>query len=139
MALRINFRHLEIFRLLMKTKNLTETAKLLRVSQPAISQSLRELEGQLGLTLFARAAGRVRPTPEAIDLLPDVERVFGQVNMLTGKADQLKDAQGGRLDVAAIPVLAMAGLPLAIKQFRGERPLSHVMLMSASTTEVSPR
>ena len=136
MALRINFRHLEIFRLLMKTKNLTETAKLLRVSQPAISQSLRELEGQLGLTLFVRAAGRVRPTPEAVDLLPEVERVFGQVSMLTGKADQLKDAQGGRLDIAAIPVLAMSGLPEALKQFRTDRPLSRLMLMSAGTSEV---
>ncbi|KFL32943.1 hypothetical protein JP75_02090 [Devosia riboflavina] len=136
MSLRLNFRHLEMFRLLMKTSNLTETARLMRVSQPAISHALRELEGQLGLTLFVRAAGRIRATPEAIDLLPEVDRLFGQISLLNTKAEHLKDAQGGRLDIAAIPVLAMAGIPEAICQFRTQRPFSHILLQSVATTEV---
>ena len=44
-----SLRHLEIFKLIMKTRNLTETARLMHVTQPAVSQALREFEGQLGL------------------------------------------------------------------------------------------
>lgn len=120
----------------MKTKNLTETARQLRISQPAVSQALRELEAQLGLTLFFRASGRVRPTTEALDLLPAADRLFGQINVFTSTADQLKSMQGGRLDIAAIPALATSGLPHAIERFRKQRPLSHILLQSAGTAEV---
>jgi len=136
MAPRLNFRHLEMFRLLMKTKNLTETARQLRISQPAVSQALRELEAQLGLTLFFRASGRVRPTAEALDLLPAADRLFGQINVFASTADDLKSVQGGRLDVAAIPALALSGLPQAIERFRKQRPMSHVLLQSVGTSEV---
>ncbi|MDB5552463.1 MAG: LysR family transcriptional regulator, partial [Rhizobium sp.] len=70
--LRANLRHLEVFRLVMRTVNITETARILRISQPAISQTLRNLEQDLGIELFNRGGRRLTPTNEALALLPEV-------------------------------------------------------------------
>lgn len=131
-----NLRHLEIFQILMKTRSLTETARLMHVTQPAVSQALRDLEGQLGIELFSRGGGRIRPTNEAIVLLPEVERLFSQVGSLTFRATELRDTLGGQLNIAAIPVLAVTALPAMIAGMLQERPRLRMSLQSVTTSEV---
>ena len=131
-----NFRQLEMFQLLMKTRSLTETARLLRVSQPAVSQSLRDLEAQLGLTLFTRGGGRIRPTDEAIQVQADVERVLALMNALSFRAAELKDALAGQITVAAIPIISAHLAPRAIAAFKIERPRARFVLRSLNTIEV---
>lgn len=58
-------RELLAFRTLLQTGSASETARVLEVSQPAISKALRQLETSLGFALFERINGRLRPTPEA--------------------------------------------------------------------------
>lgn len=117
-----SLRQLELFRLMMRTRNVTETARLLRISQPSASQTLRDMETELGLELFARTGGRLRPTAEAMALLPSVERVFSDHASLDSLAAELRDAQAGSLTLATIPTLTAWLLPRAIAGFRQERP-----------------
>jgi DNA-binding transcriptional LysR family regulator len=117
-----SLRQLELFRLMMRTRNVTETARLLRISQPSASQSLRDLEDSMGLELFARGGGRLRPTAEAMALLPTVERLFSHQGLLDGQVAELRDAQAGNLTIATIPTLTGWLMPRAIGRFRRERP-----------------
>jgi DNA-binding transcriptional LysR family regulator len=117
-----SLRQLELFRLMMRTRNVTETARLLRISQPSASQSLRDLEESVGLELFARSGGRLRPTAEAMALLPTVERLFSHHGLLDGQVAELRDAQAGNLTIATIPTLTGWLMPNAISRFRQERP-----------------
>ena len=50
---------LRVFETLCSTLSFTQTAKLLGVSQPAISQNISELERDLGVSLFDRIGGKV--------------------------------------------------------------------------------
>ena len=50
---------LRVFETLCSTLSFTQTAKLLGVSQPAISQNISELERDLGVSLFDRNGGKV--------------------------------------------------------------------------------
>ncbi len=118
----ISFRQLETFRLFARTQSVTETARLLRVSQPAVSQTLKDLEGQFGFALFVRSNGRTRLTTEANNVLPDVERMFAQMASLKGKAAELRDTQAGSLSIASVPSFTTDLLPKALKAFRVERP-----------------
>ncbi|MCF3934782.1 LysR substrate-binding domain-containing protein [Acuticoccus sp. M5D2P5] len=131
-----NLRHLEMFQLLMKTRSLTETARLMRISQPAVSQALRELEGQLGLTLFLRSGGRIRPSEEALTIRSDIERVLGQVSALSARAEDLRNTRAGHVSIAAIPVVATSIIPAAIAALRTERPMSRLTLRSLATGDV---
>jgi DNA-binding transcriptional LysR family regulator len=125
-----NLRQLEVFRLLMRTRNLTETARLLRISQPAISQSLRNLERQFGFELFGRAGGRIVPTTEAVAMLPEVERLFVQITALGARTEELRDERAGSLSIATIPTLTHTVLPKAIQALRRERPRLRVSIES---------
>ena len=129
-------RHLEMFRLLMRTGSLTETARMMRVSQPAISQSLRELEGQLGFELFLRGKGQIRPTDEALDLVPEIDRLFAQVSSLSSRVSELRDSRAGKIAISTIPVMATSIIPPAIVAFRRDRPRAKILLESLPTNEV---
>jgi DNA-binding transcriptional LysR family regulator len=118
----LNLRHLEVFRLLMQTRNVTETSRLLHVSQPATSQTLKDLEASLGLQLFIRNGGRITPTAEARMLLPDAERLLLQLAAIEARADELRDARAGSLSIAAIPAAAGSLLPPALAAFKQKRP-----------------
>ena len=131
-----NVRYLEMFQLLCRTGSLTETARLLQISQPAVSQALRELEAQFGLELFLRGSGQARPTAEALALRPDIERLLAQLGALTSRASELQDARAGHIAISAVPSVATHLLPAAIAHFRRDRPRSRIQLDSLPTSGV---
>jgi DNA-binding transcriptional LysR family regulator len=118
----LSLRHLDLFRLLMQVRNVTETARLQRVSQPAVSLALKALEAELGIKLFLRRGGHIIPTVESHALLREVERLFQQLGAVENRAMELRDANAGHLAVGSIPTLAGSVLPRAVALYRAERP-----------------
>ena len=55
----MNIRQLEIFLAVCETMSITETAKRLYLSQPAISKTIRELETDIEFLLFDRINGKL--------------------------------------------------------------------------------
>src|SRR4051812_49642096 len=72
----INLKHVEVFHAIMRTGSVTAAARLLHVTQPAVSAMLKHFENRLQMKLFERAGGRLVPTPEAQALLPDVAGIY---------------------------------------------------------------
>ena len=68
----MNLRQIEVFRATMLTGSTADAARLLHVSQPGISRMIGHIELQLGLRLFERGKGRIKPTPEAHALYAEV-------------------------------------------------------------------
>lgn len=132
----LGIRQLETFRLFARTQSVTETARLMRVSQPAVSQTLKELEAQLGFALFVRSNGRTRLTIEANNVLPDVERLFAQMATLRGKAEELKDMRAGALSIASVPSFTARILPTALGAFRAERSQVRLRLEVYTASDV---
>ncbi|MGC3964657.1 MAG: LysR family transcriptional regulator [Rhodocyclaceae bacterium] len=132
----LRWRQLEAFRLFARTQNVTETARLLHISQPAVSQMLKEVEEQVGFPLFNRSAGRTRLTSEALSLLPDVERLMAQMASLRGRAAELRDTQSGSLSIASVPTLFAELLPVALSTFRAEHDKVRLRVESYTASEV---
>src|ERR1700687_26961 len=76
MVIQSNLRHLDVVRCVMEAGSVTEAARLLRVSQPAVSKTLAQVEDRLGFRLFTRDRGRLIATAEARALLPEIEKAF---------------------------------------------------------------
>ena len=74
----MNLRHFEVLRAVWQCGSTTEAARLLNVSQPAISKMLREAEEQLGVRVFDREGGRLKTRMEAAGLISAIERVLRQ-------------------------------------------------------------
>lgn len=66
---------MEVFRSVIIGGSITNAAKLLNVSQPAVSRIVAHTESSLGIELFTRSKGRLVPTTEALLLLEQVDKV----------------------------------------------------------------
>src|SRR3546814_15867250 len=73
----MNLRQMEVFHAIMQTGSVTAAARVLHVTQPAVSAVLKHCEEQLGLKLFERTGGRLQPTREAQALFPAIPGVSG--------------------------------------------------------------
>jgi len=124
----MNLRELEVFRAIMLGGTITEAARILHVSQPAVSTALRHAEDQLGMRLFRREKGRVYPTPEALELYSEVEGLFEKMNAVQKLATDLRDTRSGLVSIASTPTLTYAFLAKAMARFRGERPAVRILL-----------
>jgi len=115
-------RQLEVFTAVMRAGTVTGAARLLNISQPALSQILIHTEAQLGFPLFDREKGRLRATPEALELYPEAERLFSGLEGLRRKTSDLRLGRAGLVRIAASPPPGMSLLPRALKTFRAEHP-----------------
>lgn len=120
--MKFNLRQIEVFRAIMVTGSISGAARLLSVSQPAISRLLAYTEDRLKMRLFERIKGRVQPTPEARRLFAEVEDVHRGVLRINDLALELRRRGTGALHVVASPSLAQAIVPAAIQRFRQSYP-----------------
>jgi DNA-binding transcriptional LysR family regulator len=132
----MNLRELEIFRAIMQGGSITEAARLLGISQPAVSTALRHAEDRLGMQLFRRDHGRIEPTAEALSLHPEVEALFQRFKAIQKYAEDLRGTHAGLLNLAATPTLSYAYMAGAITRFRQSRPNVHVVLDVTQTHRI---
>lgn len=102
----LNVRALTVFRAVANTGSVSAAARMLHVSQPAVTKSVRLLESSIGLPLFFRANGRLQLTPEAEALLPEVERLFSNVQAIQHLADEIRDGVSGSISIATVTTLS---------------------------------
>jgi DNA-binding transcriptional LysR family regulator len=132
----INVRHLAVFRAVAKTGSVSAAARLLHISQPAVTKTLHVLEANLGLRLFERIKGRLLITPEAQTLMPQVERLFGDVDAVQQLTEEIREGFAGSLTVATVATLASSIVSVAISRFHRGHPKVHFDLKAFSTRQV---
>jgi len=119
----MRLRHIEVFNAVMLTGSVSAAARLINITQPAVSRSLQHAELQLGFALFQRAKGRLTPTTEALTLYPHIERLFAQLDEVQRLASSLRSASGGgELRILTVMALSYEALPRALKLFRARHP-----------------
>lgn len=122
MTIRVNLKQIDAFRAVMIAGSTSEAAGLLKVSQPAVSRLLQNLESHLGFNLFIRQNGRLYPTPEAEALLPEVEQVFGGLDHLSNIMQNISLLEGGHLRIVVSTPMAQQFLPDVLAIFQEKRP-----------------
>jgi DNA-binding transcriptional LysR family regulator len=108
-------------------------AKLSHVTTPAVSKSIRKLEGELGARLFERTTRRVVLTPSGRQLLARCERIFADLDSLRAELAGRGDAIEGELRIAAMEVLSIELLPRGLAALMRAHPL-----LRASVHEMVP-
>ncbi len=133
---RMNLRQVEVFRAVMSTGSVSDAARLLHVSVPAVSRVLSHTESRLGYALFERVKGRLHPTAEARQLYQEVEQVYAGIRRLGTLAHELGQRRYGLVSIVSSPSIGQQLVPLAIAQFHAQHPevrvrfhvLSHELL-----------
>lgn len=135
----INLRHIEVFYAIMRTGSVTEAARVLNVTQPAVSIALRQFENRLRMKLFDRVGGRLQATPEARALLPDVSEIFGRLSAVERLSQDLAGGARGVLSIAASGPLCDGYVAKAVATFVAQRPGVKVSLRALHSPEVLDR
>ncbi len=133
----MNLRQIEVFRATMQAGSITDAARLLHVSQPGISRMIGHIELQLGVRLFERGKGRLRPTPEAHALYAEVEQVYQGVRRIDARAQALRTGGGQVLKVLASPSLLLQVVPEAIASITADYPDSQLYVETQLVREMT--
>ena len=119
----MRLRHIEVFNAVMLTGSVSAAARMINVTQPAVSRTLQHAELQLGFALFQRVRGRLKPTVEAQTLYPLIERLFTQLDEVQRLSASLQAGRGhGELRVLTVLALSYEIFPRAMQLFRAKYP-----------------
>ncbi|MDB5859056.1 MAG: LysR family transcriptional regulator [Ramlibacter sp.] len=132
----MNLRQIEVFRAVMLAGSVTDAARMLHVSQPGISRMLGHIELQLGVKLFERSRGKLRPTPEARALYAEVEQVYRGVQRIDERARGLKSGGGLTLRVLASPSTALEVVPRAVSELAAQFPTARIYMETQLVREM---
>ncbi|HEY4069913.1 MAG TPA: LysR family transcriptional regulator [Burkholderiaceae bacterium] len=133
----MRLKHLEVFNAVMLTGTASAAARLLHVTQPAVTQGLQLAELQLGYALFTRQRNRLVPTREAQALYPEVQRLMSQLESVRRIAAALGSGEGEQLRILVVPSLAVQALPEALRGFRKTHPRMPVSIRTLHSHEIA--
>lgn len=134
--MKITFRQLNAFLVLAETCNFSRTAERIGLSQPTLSQIIRDLETELGTSLFDRTTRRVELTEAGRTFRKGAVRTFEELEQTFSDVRNLTELREGRLRVAAPPFLAATILPRAVAAFTRLHPGVKVEISDVTNDEM---
>jgi DNA-binding transcriptional LysR family regulator len=111
----MELRHLRYFVAVAEELHFGRAAARVRIAQPPLSQQIRQLEQELGVTLFNRTKRRVTLTPAGAAFLGEAERVLAQAERAVHTAQRAGRGEIGRLAVAFVPSADLDILPRLLR------------------------
>ncbi|WP_030613811.1 LysR family transcriptional regulator [Streptomyces fulvoviolaceus] len=126
---------LEYIAAVTRLGSLRRAAEELRLSQPALSETVRNLERELGVDLLERKRSGARMSAEGRELLPHIINVLDAVDRLRGAAGEQhrtsRMVRVGTVNAATVPLL----IP-AVREFRAAHPATQVEVVGAQQSEI---
>jgi len=135
---RIRLRQLRIAIAVHETGSVRRAAEILNITQPAATKALRDLEYQLGVTLFERSKTGMSSTVFGDKLVEHARIILNDVRSSADAIRQMKEGDTGEIVVGTLPASAMTIVPLAIADALKCRPGLHIRLYEGSTAQLVP-
>lgn len=135
----MNSRQLEAFQAVMNAGSMSDAARLMSISQPAVSRLIKDLEQTLGFKLFLRQNGRLYPTPGAHRFHQEVERHFVGIDRLQQTVEEIRGMKSGTLRLAVMPSLANSLMPAILSSFLRPEPELSVSYVSLPSADIAHR
>ena len=121
----INFELYKVFYQVAKEKSITKGANKLMISQPAVTQSIKTLEDELGGQLFIRTSKGVVLTHEGEELFNYISEGMNYFINGTNKFTSLKNLEEGVLNIGSTTTISSYLLMPYLKKFHQKWP-THV-------------
>jgi len=134
----VKLKQLTAFREVMLTGSVSEAARNLNRTQPAVSAMIAGLENDAGCRLFDRRGGRLHPVPEAHYLFEEAQHILGRLERTEQTLRSLRELERGVLRIVSMPGPSVFLLPDMIGRFVEGRDDVEVSLITRSSTDVPP-
>lgn len=118
----MELRHLRYFVAVAEQRHFGRAAERLHMAQPPLSQQIRQLEAELGVTLFTRTTRRVDLTPAGTAYLERARAILAAVDDAAQEAARIAAGRTGRLMVGCVGSATYSLLPALARALRSELP-----------------
>jgi len=135
----MELRHLRYFAGVAETENVSRAAARLHVSQPALSKQIRDLEGEIGFSLFERTAKSIRLTPAGRAFLKDARTLLRSAERAVQKARNIAFEGETELHIGYQPTPTARILPIILRHCQGSIPEVHIKLHELTNEEAITR
>ena len=130
-----NLEYYKTFYYVSKLSSITLAAEKLCISQPAVSQSIKQLETNLGGKLFFRTPKGVTLTPEGEVLFSYISKGYEQILLGEKKFEQLLNFECGEIRIGASDMTLQFYLLQHIEKFHKLYPNIKIIITNAPTPE----
>ncbi len=118
----MNLKLLGTFLSVAENASFRKAAEQNHLSLPAVSMQIKQLEEQLGVSLFQRTTRRVELTAEGEQLMISGRKAMAEIDAGLAQIQQAADVQQGRLSFACVPTVSASRLPLILTTFAKKYP-----------------
>ena len=132
-------RRLQAFHAVAKHLSFTKAADVLRMTQPAVTFQIRQLEEQFNTRLFDRTNGRITLTPAGVVALDYAERVVALSAELSSRMREISGQEVGPLLIGASTTIAEFLLPKILAEYKAQHPGIVPRLSVANSEAVQAR
>ena len=130
-----NLDYYKVFYYVAKCGSVSVAAGELSISQPAVSQAVKQLEQTLGVKLFTRAARGVKLTAEGEALFPYVSEGYQSIEQGVQRIRSMQDLELGEIHIGASDMTLQFYLLPFLERFHEEYPGIKVVVTNAPTPE----
>ncbi len=136
----MDFRQIEQFSAVLKTGSVTNAAKQLYTTQPALSRSLSTLEDELGIPLFSRAGKRLHITEAGLAVLRYFEEMTDNLSQMHTALNELKEGIRGDVRVGiAYPALDPSWMTSIVRNYFLSHPGVSLCFFQMDSAELIQR
>lgn len=132
----IDFELYRIFYVVAKRGNISKAALDLLISQPAISKSIKNLEGQLGGQLFIRTKRGVNLTEEGKEFYKYIEQAIDYIDNAERKFSELKNLETGCIKIGIGSTLTKDFLLPYLEKFHNKYPKIDIQIVTSSPKDL---
>ena len=118
----MNIRQLEYFLEVSKQESFSKAAAILHVSQPSISEMIKNLEDELGTPLLYRGAKRLELTDAGQIVQEQAEQIVTLFNNLAGNLKDSHLLQRGKIRIGIPSITASTVFPRVLGEFKRQYP-----------------
>lgn len=129
----VNLELYRIFYIVAKYKHMTKASEELHISQPAISQSIKKLENQLGGTLFLRSNKGMELTEEGKMFYEYVKGALELISNAENEFTSFKNLTKGEIKIGCSTTLTKLFLLDSIKEFHSDYPGINISIQNDLT------
>jgi DNA-binding transcriptional LysR family regulator len=133
----MELRHLRYFLAVAEELNFTRAAERLGISQPPLTQQIKALEAELGVSLLDRSAYRIELTDAGRVFAAEAARILGDARSAVQAARRAASGATGRVRVGFTESASFNPLVTStLRRFRSDFPAAEVSLEERPSTEL---
>ncbi len=135
----MELRELKTFIAVAETENFTRAGRRLGISQSAVSQQMKALEGSVGTRLFTRRARSVTLTQAGEVLLPYARQIAGKAEEAAAAVSDFEGMGRGRVAIGAGGAICHHVLPIILREFSQRFTRIEIQVLSGFSVETMQR